>query len=64
MKHEYKVTRLRATGLGLFSPTPTQDNIECAVRENTVEGWRLIQVLITGLLYRKTWLVLERPIND
>lgn len=61
MKYEYKMVQIKATGPGLLSRTPTEGNIERPLRQQSAAGWRLVQVLIAGLLFRKTWLVLERP---
>jgi|APSaa5957512622_1039677.scaffolds.fasta_scaffold12325_6 hypothetical protein len=63
MKYEYKMTRVKATGPGLFSRTPTEGNIERELRQQSSAGWRLVQVLTVGLLFRKTWLVLERSVD-
>lgn len=64
MKTEYKLVRVHATGHGLFTPTPTPDDIERKLRQQSSEGWRLVQVLTLGLLFRKTWLVLERDADS
>jgi len=64
MKHEYKLTPVKATGPGLFSRTPTPGSIERELRSQSSGGWRLVQVLILGILFRKTWLVLERSADE
>lgn len=60
MKRRYKLVRVKATGFGLFTRTPTRDDIEYELRQQNLAAWDLVQVLTTGLLFRKTWLVLER----
>jgi hypothetical protein len=60
METEYKLVRVHATGHGFITPTPTPGSIERALRQHSSAGWRLVQVLTLGLLFRKTWLVLER----
>jgi hypothetical protein len=60
MKTEYKLVPVKATGPGLITRTPTPGNIERELRQQSSAGWRLVQVLTLGLLFRKTWLVLER----
>ncbi len=63
MKHEYKMVWVKATGHGILSRTPTEGSIERELRQQSSSGWRLVQVLTLGLLIRKTWLVLERPVD-
>jgi hypothetical protein len=63
MKTEYKLVRVKATGAGLFTRTPTPGSIERELRQQSSEGWRLIQVLTLGVLFRKSWLVLERSVD-
>jgi hypothetical protein len=61
MKTEYKLALIsNPSGFGLITRTPTEANIETELRRHTTHGWRLIQVLTLGLLYRRTWLVLVR----
>ena len=60
MKTEYKLVPVKATGPGLITRTPTPSSIERELRQQSSAGWRLVQVLTLGLLFRKTWLVLER----
>jgi hypothetical protein len=60
MKTEYKLVPVKATATGLITRTPTPGSIERELRQQSSAGWRLVQVLTLGLLFRKTWLVLER----
>ncbi len=60
MDPEYKLVRVRASGAGFLSRTPTEMNIEAALRTNCLCGWRLVQIFTAGILIRKTWLILKR----
>jgi hypothetical protein len=61
VNYEYKMVAVKATGPGILTRTPTEGNVERELRQHAAAGWRLVQVLTLGLLFRKTWLVLERP---
>lgn len=64
MKYEYKTVPVKATGPGILNRIPTSGNIERELRRHTSTGWRLVQVLTLGLFFRRTWLVLERRVDD
>ena len=64
MKIEYRMVPVKATGSGLVTRTPTPGNIEREIRQQAIGGWRLVQVLMLGILFRKTWLVLERNVDE
>ena len=64
MKYEYKTVSVKATGHGILNRIPTAGNVERELRQHTSVGWRLVQVLTLGLFIRRTWLVLEREVDD
>jgi len=64
MRFEYTMAPVKATGPGIVTRTPTPMDLERQLRPLARDGWRLVQVLTLGLLFRQTWLVLERPLDE
>ena len=55
---------IHATGRGIITRTPTRSDIQNELRIHSEAGWRLVQILTLGVLYRKTRLVLERKARN